>query len=283
MKNETRIQTNGYGILYVIALPIGNHSDISERAKSTLALVDCIACEDTRVTGQLLKILSIRKKLISYYDQVENQKALMIINLLQEGKHVALVSDAGTPLISDPGFVLLKQARAAGVEIVPLPGPSSVITALSVSGIASNNFYFAGFLPKQSAALAREFSRWNIMACTVAFFESPRRVKDTLELMAKFFPARNIFIAREMTKVYEEFFFDTVERLANRFPVTVKGEIVAVLEGGAEPQADQAAQAGLARRLLSLGLSRKDIITVLSEELSISRNDLKRIPELYKS
>lgn len=221
------------GILYICPTPIGNLEDITLRVLRILKEVDLIACEDTRVTQKLLNHYGIFTKLTSYHKFSEKQKSEYLINLLLEGKSIALVSDAGTPVISDPGFEIVKQARKNNIKVEPLPGASSVMTAFSASGLDNPNFAFVGFLPrtkKEKEALINKYREINLI-----FFESPNRLLKTLEELKDSFGNVNIIIARELTKIHEEIRKDTLENLINHYTAKPpKGEIVMIFEGSKE-------------------------------------------------
>jgi 16S rRNA (cytidine1402-2'-O)-methyltransferase len=218
---------------YIIGTPIGNLGDITLRALETLKEVDVILCEDTRVTKKLLDKYNINKPTMSYHAQSKLSKIDKIFELLSEGKNLALVSDAGTPTISDPGFTLISKIRSecqvqslAGVEIIPIPGPTAIITALSASGFPSSEFIFLGFLPhkKGRETLFKEIAQ---SKRTMIFYESPHRILKTLEALNKFCPNKRICLARELTKIYEEFKFGSALELLNYLkenPVKQKGE-----------------------------------------------------------
>lgn len=220
--------------LYIVATPIGNLEDISFRAVRILSEVDAILCEDTRVTAKLLQRYEISKSLISYHSQSKLSKTEKIFGLLEEGKDLALVSDAGTPCISDPGVMLVSQVRekfGEGVKIIPVPGASAVISALSASGLPSSEFLFLGFLPhkKGRETLFKEIA---ISDRTVAFYESPHRILKTLQSLEKFAPAKKVVVARELTKIYEEMPSGTATELLAHFgthPDTVRGEFVVMV------------------------------------------------------
>lgn len=192
---------------YVVATPIGNMGDITLRALEVLKSVDLILCEDTRVTKKLLDKYSINKPTISYHAQSKLSKVDKIFEFLEEGKNLALVSDAGTPTISDPGAMLVSEIRTKfedKIEIIPIPGATAIITALSVSGLPTHEFTFLGFLPhkKGRETLFKEISETKR---TIIFYESPHRILKTLESLQKFCPEKKVCIARELTKIYEEF------------------------------------------------------------------------------
>lgn len=218
--------------LYVVATPIGNLGDMTLRALNVLQNADVIACEDTRVTGKLLKHFGIRTKMIAYHEHNAEKQAVAILALLQDEKSVALVSDAGTPLISDPGYRLIRQVIEEGVKVVPLPGASAPIAALSAAGLPNDAFMFAGFLPSKQAARRTRFERLKEIPATLIFFESPRRIASTLQDAADTLGgSRSAVIAREITKLYETFRRSTLDELASAFneEQAPKGEIVLLI------------------------------------------------------
>lgn len=218
------------GTLYICPTPIGNLEDITLRAIRVLREIDFIACEDTRVTQKLLNHYEIKTKLMSYHKFSEKQKSEYIINLLKEGNNIALVSDAGTPLVSDPGFELVKQAHENNIKVVPLPGASAVMTAISGSYLTSPDFVFLGFIPRSKKEKEELLSKYADINTIV--FDSPSRLVKTLKELSDIFPERKITIARELTKIYEEIRHDSLENMLlyykNNPP---KGEIVIILEG----------------------------------------------------
>lgn len=224
------------GILYIVATPIGNLSDITLRAIETLKQVDLIVCEDTRVTGGLLHHLEIKKDMTVLNDANEENVIYNVILKLEQGLNIALVSDAGTPLISDPGFKLVREARKKGIKVEPIPGASSVTSALSASGLPTDKFMFLGFPPDSfekkknflvKLHLSLDFLSKNKLTPTVVFFESPHKLLLFLEAIEEVFEEIEIVIAREMTKIHEEFLKDTVSNLRKHFGVNKpKGEFV---------------------------------------------------------
>jgi 16S rRNA (cytidine1402-2'-O)-methyltransferase len=222
------------GRLYVVATPIGNLEDITFRALRILQEVDLIATEDTRRTRILLEHYQIDKPLTSLYDHNEGQKAPILIRRLQEGVSIALVSEAGTPLISDPGYRLVQLAIAQAITVVPVPGPSAVITALSVAGLPTDRFLFEGFLPKKPGKRRRRLEALVDEARTLIFYESPRRVHDLLGEMRALWGERRVVVARELTKKFEEVLrgriIEVQAQLGERPP---QGEVTLVVEGAA--------------------------------------------------
>ena len=217
------------GVLYVIGSPIGNLGDLSHRAVEVLLSIDLIASEDTRVTSILLKKYSINKKCISYHDKNENSKFQKIINFLESGSNVALISDAGTPCLSDPGYRVVNAARKNNIEVVSIPGASSITAALSISGLPSDHFYFEGFLPKKKGRKTKlEFL--SSMDCSIVIFESPHRIIRTLNDILQYFGNRAISICREITKIYEENYFGYIDEVLNKMESgTIKGEFVLIV------------------------------------------------------
>ena len=222
--------------LYLVATPIGNLGDITLRALETLAGADHVACEDTRVTRVLLDRYGIRQRPTAYHEHNAGEAGPRLIEALENGRSVALVSDAGTPLVSDPGFRLVGQAQERGIRVVPIPGASAVLAALTASGLPSDAFFFAGFLPVKDGQKRTRLEEVRAVPGTLIFFESPRRVADTLEAMADVLGARQAAIGRELTKAFEEIRTGTLAELAAHYAAadTPKGEIVICVAPPAE-------------------------------------------------
>jgi 16S rRNA (cytidine1402-2'-O)-methyltransferase len=219
--------------LYMVATPIGNLGDITIRALETLAAVDIIACEDTRTSRVLLGRYGIRTKTISYHDHNQAQSGTRLIAMLKEGKSVALISDAGTPLVSDPGERLTVEARAAGCRVVPIPGASAVLAALTAAGLPASRFFFEGFLPAKSGQRRARLASIGSLDATLVFYEAPHRLSETLSDMASVFgETRRAAMCRELTKTFEEIVTLPLGDLSARYPqeANVKGEIVIVIE-----------------------------------------------------
>jgi 16S rRNA (cytidine1402-2'-O)-methyltransferase len=220
------------GILYIVATPIGNLGDMTIRAIETLKTVDLIASEDTRNSGFLLKHFGISTPQTSYHEHNERQKAPELARFLKVGKSIALISDAGTPLISDPGYRLVNEAITAGIEIIPIPGSSSILAALVASGFPTDKFCFEGYLPKSSGRLTRRLQELATEPRTMIFFETQFRILKSLPVMVEAFGDREIFVGRELTKKFEEKMrakiSDIIKALETR---TIKGEIVIVVPG----------------------------------------------------
>ncbi len=218
------------GNLYLISTPIGNLKDITLRSIETLKNVDLIAAEDTRRSGKLLKEYDVNTKMISYFEHNEEIRIKEIIDKLKKGLDIALISDAGTPTISDPGYRLVNEVHKNGIKISSLPGPSSVINALSVSGLPTDHFYFEGFLPRKKGRLTR-FKFLSTLPATIILFESPYRLIKTLMDIEKFMGQRIVSVCREMTKIHEEIFRGSLWKTINHFKnkKSIKGEIVILI------------------------------------------------------
>lgn len=220
------------GTLYVVATPIGNLEDITLRALRVLREVDLIAAEDTRHTKKLLDRYGIRKPMVSYHEHNERERAEQLIRELKGGKDVALVSDAGTPAVSDPGYVLIRRCIEEGVRVVPVPGPSALIAALCVSGLPVHRFAFEGFLPHKEGKRRKRLEELKDEERTLIFYESPHRLLKTLRDMLDILGDREIAVARELTKVHEEVFRGRINEAIEKFSSSpVKGEITLVVEG----------------------------------------------------
>ena len=238
--------------LYLVATPIGNLADITLRALETLAAADVLACEDTRVTRVLLDRYGIRQRPFAYHEHNADEAGPRLIAALEAGKSVALVSDAGTPLVSDPGFRLVGQALERGLKVVPIPGPSAVLAALTASGLPSDAFLFAGFLPVKDGQRRARLDALKAVPATLIFFESPRRLADTLTGMQdQLGGARQAAIGRELTKTFEEMRLGALAELAAHYAAadTPRGEVV-ICVGPPAAQAD--APEDIDRLLLSL-------------------------------
>jgi len=231
------------GRLYVVATPIGNLGDLSARARDTLAGAALIAAEDTRHTGTLLKAFGISTPMISLHDHNEAQRTPELIERLRGGASVALVSDAGTPAISDPGFDLVRACAAAGIEVVAVPGPCALVAALSIAALPTDRFCFEGFLPARGAARRTRLSALSAEQRTLVFYESPHRIKETLADCAEHLgPRRVAALAREITKLHESLYRGSLGELAERAasePDLSRGEIVLVIAGAAPEVAAQ--------------------------------------------
>ncbi|MBE7063117.1 MAG: 16S rRNA (cytidine(1402)-2'-O)-methyltransferase [Ruminococcaceae bacterium] len=266
------------GTLYVCATPIGNLSDVSDRLRQTLEAVDLVAAEDTRHTGKLLQHLGITKPCISYFTHNRRGHGEMIVKELLSGKNVALVSDAGTPAISDPGEELVQLCAAAGVPTVPIPGPCAAISALSVSGLITGRFVFEGFLSTQKKGRMDRLEALKTEERTIIFYEAPHKLVRTLEDFAVAFgPARKITLCREMTKIFEEIIRTTVGEALERFTAQPpKGEFVLVVEGAPEIREsweDLSIEAHV-NMYEQTGLSRMDAIKRVAADRGVPKREI---------
>lgn len=219
-----------HGTLYVVATPIGNLEDITLRALRVLKEVGLVACEDTRRTRTLLTHFGIHVPVTSYFEHNKLAKGPAILKTLREGRSVALVTDAGTPGISDPGFLLVREAREAGIPVVPVPGPSAVVAALSAAGIPGDSFVFDGFLPVKPGKRIHRLEALRELEMTLVCYESPHRILAALEAIGQVFGQVEIVVARELTKQFEEIVRGTPEQLRERFAAaTVRGEFTLVI------------------------------------------------------
>jgi 16S rRNA (cytidine1402-2'-O)-methyltransferase len=219
------------GTLYVVATPIGNLADLTERARTILGAVDLVACEDTRTTGTMLMRLGLRRELTAYHEHNETEAAETLAVQLAAGKSIALVSDAGTPALSDPGFRLVRACRRRGLPVVPVPGPSALTAVLSASGLPTNGFLFVGFLPPKSSARLSFLEKYRDFDYTLAVYESCHRIdKFMAEIVEKLGPARVICLAKEVTKIHETFLIGPAAEVQARLAKTVlKGEFVVLI------------------------------------------------------
>jgi 16S rRNA (cytidine1402-2'-O)-methyltransferase len=231
-KSVPIIIETGMGTLFLVATPIGNLSDISRRALEVLNDVDWIACEDTRHTIKLLNHFGIEKPLKSYHDFNEEKKALELAERLAGGGKIALVSDAGMPAISDPGYRLVKLCRERGIPVVAIPGPNAAITALAASGLPSDQFMFVGFLPAKKNARREKLMELMNVGCTLVFYEAPHRIEESLAEIQEVLGNREVCIAREITKIHEEYVFGQISDARTR--IKALGEFVIVLSGATE-------------------------------------------------
>jgi 16S rRNA (cytidine1402-2'-O)-methyltransferase len=261
------------GRLVVCPTPIGNLEDVTLRVLAALREADVVACEDTRRTRVLLDRYGVKAKLLSYHEHNEKARAAELVRTMRDGATVALVSDAGMPLVSDPGYLLVRGCVAAGLPVEVLPGPSAAITALVASGLPADEWRFHGFLPRKKGELRRELSE---PGETLVAFESPRRVPATLALLAEIDPAREVAVCRELTKVHEEIVRGTAAELAARYAdAAPKGEIVLVIgPGGGASEGGQPAGLDALRRLVDAGAHPRRAASVVAELTGGSANAL---------
>jgi 16S rRNA (cytidine1402-2'-O)-methyltransferase len=264
------------GRLVVCPTPIGNLDDLSPRARRALTEADLVACEDTRHTGRLYDRLGLpRPRLVSYHEGNEAERALQLAQAIERGARVTLVSDAGTPVISDPGYRLIRTCIDRGLDVEVLPGPSAVITALVASGLPADRWRFEGFLPRRQGELERVLS----YSETVVAFESPRRLPDSLAALAALAPDRPAAVCRELTKLHEEVVRGTLGELARRFRGDVKGEIVVVIapsDAARGGDADLGFAVDALRRLVQSGARPRAAASVVAALTGTRPNDLYR-------
>ena len=265
------------GMLYLVPTPIGNLGDISQRCRETLEQADFIAAEDTRVTMKLLNYLGIKKSLVSYYEHNKAFKGNVILERIQAGETCALVSDAGSPAISDPGEELVKQCAEAGITVCAIPGPCAVITALSISGQSTGRFCFEGFLSTAKKSRREHLESLIKEQRTMIFYEAPHKLLSTLEDMAQVFGAdRSISLCRELTKLHEEVVRTTLgEAIAQYTENAPRGEFVLVVAGAPEEAKEEATAedaAAYVARLMEEGMSRKDAIKQTAKDLNLPKN-----------
>lgn len=269
------------GTLYVVATPIGNLDDLSPRAREVLDAVDLIAAEDTRVTGRLLMHFGIKSRQTPLHDHNEEAMAAKLIGELQAGKSIALVSDAGTPLISDPGFRLLQEAHRSGIRISPIPGASALVAGLSASGLPTDRFAFEGFLPAKRAARQKRLQLLAGETRTIVFYESVHRIADMIDdLIDTHGPDRRAFVGRELTKLYEQCVSADLQTIANWLAdarIPAKGEFVIAVEGAPESTSDESTiNADRILEVLTSVLPGKQAVAIAAELSGQSKNDLYR-------
>jgi 16S rRNA (cytidine1402-2'-O)-methyltransferase len=263
--------------LFIVATPIGNLEDVTFRAIRILKEADLIACEDTRYTAKLLTHYGIDTPRISYHEFNEESRTLQLIQMLREGKNIALVSDSGTPLISDPGYRLVSSCREEGIQTIPIPGPSAALAALVGSGLPSDSFFFAGFLPARSSLRRRRLEQLSNIPATLIFYESPHRILSCLEDMAAILGPRKAGIGREITKIHEEFLSgrlpELLEILQQR--AKIQGEFVLVVERGKIPLEPDDFPASIKQHLEEemnkTGLSRNEALKSVARQRGVNR------------
>ena len=266
------------GTLYLVATPIGNLSDITHRALQVLRDVDLIACEDTRHTHKLLSHYGITTKTISYHEHNEQQRAGQLIDQLRQGSSIAVVTDAGTPAVSDPGFRLVRAAIENEVPVVPVPGPSALISALVAAGLPTDEFFFAGFLPARTNARRARLSELQSVPGTLIFYEAPHRLAATLKDAYEILGERDAVVARELTKVHEEIRRGRLSELAAHYErEDPRGEIVVLIDRNvisAAPQ--QSSIAALVDQFEREGMDQRGALKKAARELGISRAEAYR-------
>ncbi len=267
------------GILYVVATPLGNLEDLSPRALKILGEVDLIACEDTRHTRKLLNHFAIQTPTTSYHEHNEDTKARALMIQLQEGKRIALVSDAGTPLLSDPGHRLVQTCRENEIPVFPIPGPSAATAALSVSGLPAHRFLFIGFLPRRAALQRALLEKVSQQESTLLIYISPHGLLPTLKRIVEILGNRRAFLIREMTKLHETHYFGRLkEVLTTLEQERARGEYTLVLEGQTSQEDQVSSQLDAAAYVLGLmeaqGLTQKEAIKQATQELGLSRREI---------
>ncbi len=267
------------GVLYIVATPIGNLDDITYRAVKVLSDVDLIAAEDTRHTLKLLNHLEISKPLISYYKETEKVKSKIIIEKLKEGKNVAVVSDAGTPGISDPGCEVIKEAINEGIKVVPIPGACAAINSLICSGMDTKQFFFIGFLSTKNKEKRDKLEEVKNIQGTLIFYEAPHKIMDTLKMMLEVLGDRQISIGRELTKIHEEFIRGSISDVLEK--LEPRGEMVVIVEGSAESEEDIQRNNRNEMTLEehykfyeSQGFDKKDIIKKIAKDRNVNKNEI---------
>jgi 16S rRNA (cytidine1402-2'-O)-methyltransferase len=270
------------GTLFVVATPIGNLEDLTFRAVRILREVDRIACEDTRHTRQLLDRHGISKPLVSYHEHNERSRSEELLRDLQAGRSIALVSDAGTPLISDPGYRLVKAAREQGIPVSPIPGPSALLASLSASGLPTDTFVFLGFAPSKQGQRRKLLEEFGALPMTLVFYEAPHRILDTLADIAATLGARPVVLAREVTKLHEEFLqgaaAELVEALAKRPPL--KGEITLMIGKGDAAETSDTPLDLAVEELIRTGVPRMQAFKTVARQRGLSKREVyKKLTE----
>lgn len=290
---ENRVKKNKFeGILYICGTPIGNLEDITLRALNILKKVELIAAEDTRHTKKLLNCYQINTPVTSYYEYNKFKKAPYLIEKIKSGQKIALVSDAGMPGISDPGYILINLALKNNIKVIPIPGVSALITALVVSGLPTDSFIFEGFLPRKSAERKKYFKNIENEERTIIFYEAPHRLKRALKDMLDIWGDRKITVARELTKRYEEIIRGKLSQVINEIDLReIKGEITLVVQGGKRGEEEDKINGlkreyiieGYLKQFKSQGYSNKDIVRIAQEKLNIPKNIIyKKLLEIKK-
>jgi 16S rRNA (cytidine1402-2'-O)-methyltransferase len=263
------------GTLYLVSTPIGNLEDITLRALRVLKEADVVAAEDTRHSLKLLNHFGISKPMVSYWGEKEKTKSEEVLKKLLGGESVALVSDAGTPGISDPGAVLVEKALEEGVEVVPVPGPSALVTALSISGLSTEEFTYIGFLPSKKGQRQRKLGDLSLEPRTLVFFESPHRVIDTLIDMEKMLGNRKMALIKELTKMYESVYRGGLSEILDTLEdETIAGEYVIIVEGKEKGEMSIDEAVDEVKALMKKGLGRKESVKTVASEYGISKKEL---------
>lgn len=269
---------NNQPSLYLVATPIGNLTEMSPRAIDILKTVDIIAAEDTRTTMKLLSHFDIHTRCIAHHMHNEKKSAVGLLNLLQEGKNIALVSDAGYPLLSDPGQSAVELITEAGYNVIPVSGSNAMLNGLVASGLVVMPFYFKGFLSSNSTAAKKECEQLANMDCTLVFYEAPHRITKTLQIFLEVFGNRKICLARELTKKHEEFIRGTISEVLE-IADELKGEMVLILEGKQEEQS-QLTESEILNQvnlLIEQGISSSYAVKQVAKEFNLSKNEVYKL------
>lgn len=271
--NQKSYEESNYGKLYLIPTPIGNLNDITYRAIETFKMVDIVYAEDTRETYNLLKYFNIDKKIESCHKYSEMKHKDKIISILKSGKNIGYSTDRGTPLISDPGNVIVEEAIKNGISVIALPGPNALLPAINMSGLSNEKFLFYGFLNSKKSLAKKELIELKDIKQTLIFYESPFRIKDTLILLLEVFGNRKAAIVREISKLHEEVLRNNIENLINECE-NIKGEIVIVVEGNNEEKKDNNNYEEIISELIKNGYSKKDAIKEVVKKYGVNKNKL---------
>ena len=266
-------ENSEYGKLYLIPTPIGNLDDITLRAIKTLEIVDIVYAEDTRETLNLLKYLKINKKVESCHKYTEMKHKDKIIQILKSGKNIGYVTDRGTPLISDPGNVIVDESIKENITVIALPGPNALLPAINMSGLSNERFLFYGFLNSKPSLAKKELIDLKDIKQTIIFYESPHRITGTLSQILDVFGNRNIAIVREISKLYEEVIRDNIEHIL-KISDTLKGEMVIIVEGNTKEETLEINYTEEINKLLTQGYSKRDAIREIADKYNVSKNKL---------
>lgn len=266
-------ENSEYGKLYLIPTPIGNLDDITLRAIKTLEMVDIVYAEDTRETLNLLKYLKINKKVESCHKYTEMKHKDKIVQILKSGKNIGYVTDRGTPLISDPGNVIVDESIKQNITVIALPGPNALLPAINMSGLSNEKFLFYGFLNSKQSLAKKELIDLKDIKQTIIFYESPHRITDTLSQILDVFGNRNIAIVREISKLHEEVIRDNIENIL-KISDTLKGEMVIIVEGNTKEETLEVNYIEEIDKLLTQGYSKRDAIREIADKYNVSKNKL---------
>ncbi len=266
-------ENSEYGKLYLIPTPIGNLDDITLRAIKTLEMVDIVYAEDTRETLNLLKYLKINKKVESCHKYTEMKHKDKIVQILKSGKNIGYVTDRGTPLISDPGNVIVDESIKENITVIALPGPNALLPAINMSGLSNERFLFYGFLNSKQSLAKKELIDLKDIKQTIIFYESPHRITDTLSQILDVFGNRNIAIVREISKLHEEVIRDNIENIL-KISDTLKGEMVIIVEGNTKEETLEVNYTEEIDKLLTQGYSKRDAIREIADKYNVSKNKL---------